>query len=137
MRHYALVVDKAGVTGPRLTRCDDFDNPPPFTPIRVPAGTTIPITAMCTSLSSLAAAMTGIMGAPVVDRTELTGVWNYVLTFRDNSQELTGRMKELAEIENVPQLPVAIREQLGLRVEERRGPVDVIIVESAERPSEN
>ena len=136
MRHYVLMVEKPGTTGPRLRTCAEPDNPPPPTPVRMPAGAAIPIMATCTSISSLAGSITGVMGAPVIDRTGLAGQWTYDVTYRD-SEELTGRMKELAEIANVPSLSVALREQLGMTLEERRGPVDVIVVESVEAPTEN
>jgi uncharacterized protein (TIGR03435 family) len=31
----------------------------------------------------------------------------------------------------------AVQEQLGLRLDSQRGPVDVIVVDSADRPGEN
>jgi uncharacterized protein (TIGR03435 family) len=36
-----------------------------------------------------------------------------------------------------PSLPVAVEEQFGLALKERRGPVDVLVIESVQQPAEN
>ena len=36
-----------------------------------------------------------------------------------------------------PELPRALREQLGLKLEKGKGPVKVMIIDNASRPSEN
>jgi uncharacterized protein (TIGR03435 family) len=64
--------------------------------------------------------------ATVVDRTGLTGGYDLQLAFSLDGSD-----------PNLPALPTAVEEQLGLRLERHRGPVPVIIVEHAEAPTEN
>jgi len=64
---------------------------------------------------------------PVLDKTGLPGVYDFVVAIKP----------ELG-VEPVALWTRALREQLGLRVEPRRGPVDVIVVDEALRtPVEN
>lgn len=136
MRHYVMSRESSDRLGLRLKKCDDPDTPSPPRPVRVPPGAAMPLAGTCAPLSSLVIAATGMMGSPVIDRTGLTGFWTYDLVYSD-SRELTGREKELAERENVPAFDTAMREQLGLKLESARGPVDVIVIESVEPPAEN
>jgi uncharacterized protein (TIGR03435 family) len=38
---------------------------------------------------------------------------------------------------NLPSLHDALEEQLGLRLETRRGPIDVLVIDSVHQPTEN
>jgi uncharacterized protein (TIGR03435 family) len=67
----------------------------------------------------------------VVDKTRLTGTFDFTLDFlRPN----LARSQEPAVGVTVF---TAVQEQLGLRLQSARGPVDVIAIASVERPSEN
>ena len=61
---------------------------------------------------------------PVVDRTGLAGEFDFILEYDESGG-------------NRPTLSTALREQLGLRLQPSRAPVDVLVVERAERPSGN
>jgi uncharacterized protein (TIGR03435 family) len=61
---------------------------------------------------------------PVVDRTGLAGEFDFILEYDEGGAHR-------------PTLSTALREQLGLRLQPSRGPVDVLVVERAERPSGN
>lgn len=66
----------------------------------------------------------------VVDRTGLTGRYQFKLEWAVQNGPNPGR--------EGPSLSSALEEQLGLRLETRREPLDVIVVERAEKmPSEN
>ena len=60
----------------------------------------------------------------MVDRTDLAGEFDFVLEYDE-----TGALR--------PTMVTAMREQLGLRLQPGRAPVDVIVVERAVQPSAN
>ena len=68
----------------------------------------------------------------VVDKTGLTGA--YHITFESTIQPFTGSL-----IPGLPSLAAALREQLGLRLENNssRAVVQVLVIDRLERPSEN
>ena len=59
----------------------------------------------------------------VVDRTGMEGLFDFELTWSGGGAT-----------DNVPVIFTAIQEQLGLRLEPSRGPVDVLVIESVQRP---
>jgi uncharacterized protein (TIGR03435 family) len=71
-----------------------------------------------------------MLGRTVVDKTGLTGIYDIDLTWTPDS---TVASTELSG----PSLFTAIQEQLGLKLEAGKGPVEVIVVDSAEKPSAN
>ena len=74
----------------------------------------------------------------VVDRTGLTGAYDVDLTFIDEGPVLSGAVRGPAGATTSPDavpLFTALQEQLGLKLESARGPVDVIVIDSAERPT--
>ena len=87
------------------------------------------------SMTMLASNLAPQVGRTVVDRTGLTGLWDLEMTF---VQEMVGPVPPGVEIPpvdpNAPSLYTALQEQLGLKLEPTKGPVDVIVVGSATRP---
>ena len=98
--------------------------------------------ALNAGMSDLANVMQSVvLDRPVVDRTELTGRFDFTLNWTaDDSQfrTLGGRPPGAAIDPNGPPgLFTAIQEQLGLRLESTRAPVEVLVVDRVERPSDN
>jgi uncharacterized protein (TIGR03435 family) len=95
------------------------------------------ITAAGTSIPMLAKL---ILSAPagriVEDRTGLTGTFDFQLEF---TPELSAdqRGPNTASPADQPPLFTALEEQLGLKLQPRREPVSVLVVERAEPPTEN
>lgn len=88
----------------------------------------ISIAGRAIELSQLARTLTSYFDAPVVDQTELFGRYDVDLTFvRDPGA---------ASADGVA-LETALREQLGLRVERQRAPMEALVIESAERPTQD
>ena len=88
------------------------------------------ITGRGVTLARLADTLSGQFKEFVVDETGLTGNYYFGFTFR-NLDSPDGA------VESAP-LPDALREQLGLRLERRKGPVELLVVDRFERtPSEN
>lgn len=87
----------------------------------------------------LAGILSNITGRPVLDRTGLTGDYDWVLEWTPDtsgaSKEVTGAAP-LAE-SSVPTIYTAIQEQLGLRLEAGKGPVDLLVIDQVNRPSAN
>jgi uncharacterized protein (TIGR03435 family) len=79
------------------------------------------------------------MGRAVIDRTGFTGLFDVKLDF--TADETTAALPPPPpgtehEFTN-PSILVALQEQMGLRLEATKGPVDVIVVDQVERPSAN
>jgi uncharacterized protein (TIGR03435 family) len=77
---------------------------------------------------------------PVVDKTGLAGYWDFTLEFvpdgmGEGSRKSAGG-EPMPPMEG-PSLPVAIREQLGLRLETEKAPVDVYVIDHLEKPTGN
>jgi uncharacterized protein (TIGR03435 family) len=72
------------------------------------------------------------------DRTGLAGYFQFDLTYTpDQLRNGTARPGLPAVDPNGRSLVTALQEQLGLRLEPTRGPVDVVVIDSVERPTEN
>jgi uncharacterized protein (TIGR03435 family) len=75
------------------------------------------------TLAGIVNTLANILGQPVVDKTGLTGRYTY--TFNPNADP------------SGPSLFTAVEEQLGLKLESGRAPVEVLQVDHVERPSAN
>lgn len=65
----------------------------------------------------------------IIDRTGLTGYFDLELEWNPEPTS--------APANGAPSILVAVQEQLGLKIESERQRVDVLVVDSAERPTEN
>jgi uncharacterized protein (TIGR03435 family) len=72
---------------------------------------------------------------PVLDRTGLTGLYDFDLEFAPDETVFGGILK--ATDTSRPGLFTALQQQLGLRLESTKATVDTIAIDRAERPSGN
>jgi uncharacterized protein (TIGR03435 family) len=69
----------------------------------------------------------------VINRTGLAGEFQFELSWLQDMQ--AGAAPAAAN--DGPSLFTALQEQLGLKLESSRGPVEVLVIESVERPTPN
>jgi uncharacterized protein (TIGR03435 family) len=105
------------------------------------------VTAYGVPVSALAEQLSNQLGRPVLDETGLKG--NYDFTLQWTPDESQGQMFRVPEEgqqaggnppppEAVgPSVFTAIQEQLGLRLKPEKGPVDVLVIDHVEQPTEN
>jgi uncharacterized protein (TIGR03435 family) len=78
------------------------------------------------------------VGRQVVDRTGLSGNWHFELAFAAElppGTQLPPGVEPPPPDPDAPNLFTAIQEQLGLKLEATRGPVEVYVIESIEKPT--
>jgi len=80
-----------------------------------------------TSMTYLALSLVIEARRPVIDRTGLAGDYDIELTFAPFNAPVADSI--------APDLFTAIQEQLGLRLEPTRAPVDVVVIDHVERPA--
>lgn len=77
-----------------------------------------------------------IFDRPVVNRTGLTGRYDFDLAWVPNESQFDGLTKESPDAAP-PSLPTALRQQLGLQLESAKVPVQVLVVDRISRPTAN
>ena len=83
-------------------------------------------------MSSIATLLQQFAARPVIDRTGLTGYYDVTLQFDSKSTRLLP-----GELATGDSLFTAVQEQLGLKLESAREPVDVLVIDAATRPEPN
>jgi uncharacterized protein (TIGR03435 family) len=105
------------------------------------------LTAQGLPMSSVAQLLSQQLGRTVQDKTGLTGKYDFTLQWtpdRDASPMFKGPeagpqgLGATTSTESAgPSVFTAIQEQLGLKLESQKGPVEVLIIDHVETPSEN
>ncbi len=135
---YALVLATDGKLGPRLQvhagECDRArgDGPPAPGAAAVNCGTRTnvtptggKVTGRGIRMETFARNLAGATGRYVVDKTGLSGSYDLDLEFTpDQSPDTTG-----------PSLFTAMQEQLGLKLDSQRSPIEVLVIDRLERPT--
>jgi uncharacterized protein (TIGR03435 family) len=93
------------------------------------------IMAGAVSMDELARNMSRLVGRAIVNRTGLQGRYDFDLKFTPEG-ELTAAAADRGP-DTMPSLYVALEEQLGLKLEPQRAPVDVVVIDSIQRPVED
>jgi uncharacterized protein (TIGR03435 family) len=132
---FALVMARAdGRTGPQLRRTDPCVTPPPGPETRPAPGprcggfrlTDGSLTGTGVTMTQLAAELPAD-GRHVIDRTGLGGSFDITLTWNADALQPS----------DAPSIFAALQEQLGLKLEPITAPIEVIVIDHAERPSAN
>lgn len=90
------------------------------------------------TMAALANALRPYVGRGVVDRTGLNGEFDFDLQFSaPPTTAQTGTGVPVASLDDAASIFTALQEQLGLKLEPTRGPVELMVIDSAERPVEN
>jgi uncharacterized protein (TIGR03435 family) len=85
-------------------------------------------------MQKLADLLAGMLGQQVVDETGLSGVYNFTLEWApDESQKNSGPVTAQS---SGASLFTALQEQLGLKLEARKGPVQILAVDYIEKAPE-
>jgi uncharacterized protein (TIGR03435 family) len=84
------------------------------------------------SMNDLASFLTGEMNTRVVDQTGLGGLYDFTLQF--NTLHSGDEGDDPAKW---PPLPMAVQDQLGLRLESTKGPIQILVIDHIEKPSDN
>jgi uncharacterized protein (TIGR03435 family) len=95
------------------------------------------------SMTTIARMLSLQLGSSVVDKTGLTGTYDYTLEFSPESgasmpmmRPRDGRDSPATEA-HAPSIFTAVQEQLGLKLEAKKEPVDVVVIDHIEQPSAN
>lgn len=84
------------------------------------------------SMKELADMYSKVMGRPVIDQTGLKDQYDFTVDYEANA-DAPGAFTEL----NGPGLFRAFEDQAGLKLEATRSPVEILVIDHAEKPSEN
>jgi uncharacterized protein (TIGR03435 family) len=92
------------------------------------------------SLELLVLLLTQLSGRPVVNKTGLTGAYDFELTISLQTlqaiyQDLGVTLPLPPNLPEGPALMTTIQEDLGLKLDSQRGPSDVLVIDSAELPT--
>ncbi len=142
LQGYALVVGKNGLKLKKATPGDTYPNgvkgkdgsargPGLF------GGAGNQMIGQGVTLDDLAFLLTGTGGRVVVNRTGLTGRYDFTLSWTPEQMGSPTPDAGASTDANGPSIYAALQEQLGLRQEPAKGPVKTLVVDSIERPSEN
>jgi uncharacterized protein (TIGR03435 family) len=153
---YALVVKKEGRLGPGLTEskeggCTPFDPGKPLPPPEPGKLPTLGCGGMMMSprqlraagvpLSNLAPSLSRMLGRTVIDKTGLSGKYDITLEWTPDESQAVRLGPDAPPApppdSAPPSIFTALQEQLGLKLESSKGPVEIFVIDRAERPSEN
>ncbi len=91
------------------------------------------------TLSTIAKVLTGPVGRIVIDRTGINGSFDYQLEWVPDPASMPSINGARPDGSNLDGASIftAVQEQLGLKLESTKGPVEILVIERAEKAAEN
>ena len=136
---YALVMAK---NGPKLAE-HAGDPPKPGEAVRIGYGS---LQYEKARVAALAFQLSVQSGRTVIDKTELAGEYDFALRWTPDPEEGGPESiglppdpnRKIPPVDpNLPSIFTALQQQLGLRLESQKGPVDILVIDRVEKPTEN
>ena len=154
---YAIVMARkdgklgAGLTESKEGSCtppDPSKPPSPPEPGKLPALTCgnmmmqpRRLTAVSVPIAQIIPMLSRLLGRSIVDKTGLTGKFDVNLEWTPDETQLMQLPPDVPKPSpsgsDGPSIFTAFQEQLGLKLESQKGPVEMFIIDHAEKPSEN
>jgi uncharacterized protein (TIGR03435 family) len=140
---YVLTVSN---TGPGLVRSNGDPNGLPELTVTLGAKnaaseTQAVISARNASVEDLASVLQRlVLDWPVIDQTEIAGRYDFLLRWTPTGSQFGDARSSIparTEVNAPPDLLAALQRQLGLKLEIRHAPTEVLVVDSVEKPSDN
>lgn len=129
-RVYELVMARAGgKPGPGLTQVDCASNPCGDTNTNESSAGGV-VTARGLTMAELARWASNRVDRIVIDRTGLAGAYDFEMKYARDPVRSGGTASS-----DMPTIFTALQEQLGLKLEGARGPVEFLVIDRAERPT--
>jgi uncharacterized protein (TIGR03435 family) len=127
-----MTVAKAGF------KLKDGEKLPAGTPLGYGNATTSRMTRASVPISDLSYSLSGILHYHVEDRTELAGKYSFVLEY-SKVQPAADPTSPTATVpvDPIEAVTTALHEQLGLDLRRSQGPVDIFVIDSAQKPGAN
>ena len=127
---FALVSARPGIQGPQLSSSTvdclrDFAATPRCREGGLTFGSVHTLNVVGAPMSIIVSVAESELAAPVLDDTQLAGTFDVELRWTPG----------LPSPDDPPALSTALQEQLGLKLEQRRVPVDVLVIDRMERPT--
>jgi bla regulator protein BlaR1 len=157
---FELRLAKPGKPGPKLI--SHADGPPCDRPGASPAeeapgfhfvcrtfspyldlGTTLMLGSRDVSMDVLAGTLSEVLGGPlafgrpIIDKTGLTGRFDFTLAWAHERRTPGGSDSPVASDPTGPTALEALRDQLGLKLESTKASIPILVIDKVERPSEN
>jgi uncharacterized protein (TIGR03435 family) len=85
------------------------------------------------STAQMAALLSSVVSRPVLDQTGIAGEFDFTLDSPDINM---GRMQPREDLSG-PSIFTALQEQLGLKMEPSKGPIEILVIDHAVKPLEN
>ncbi|WP_263377924.1 TIGR03435 family protein [Granulicella paludicola] len=129
---YNLVVAKGGVKMQAVPLPPDGETPTTPPPANTEAHGSphgLELIGSNAQIRAIVAPLSSMVEAPVIDKTGLTGTYNYKLQF--------GREWSERDPDTWPSIFTAVQEQLGLKLESVHEPVPNLVIDQITKPTEN
>jgi len=89
------------------------------------------------SMETLAVALTRLLGTPVIDQTNAKGRYSFTLEWTPEARSQAVPESAQSGGPTGPSLDEVIAQQLGIKLERKKLPIEVIVIDRAEKPTEN